>query len=150
MNPLQRAIALQQTDFFESLPDEVLFELGQSCELLDCAPEEIIITEGDEGDRMYVLVQGEILIYKNNELLATLEPFKCFGEMAFFGANRRTSTAIAKDRALLLVLDKEHFFTITNEFPQILHNIIQIISQRFQAQIAILENKIKTLCSGKN
>ncbi|MCP0913467.1 cyclic nucleotide-binding domain-containing protein [Legionella sp. 27cVA30] len=145
MNPLQRTIALQQTDFFESLPDEVLFELGQSCELLDCAPEQVIITEGEEGDSLYVLVQGEVLIYKNNELLASLKPFKCFGEMAFFGGNKRTSTVIAKDRALLLVLDKEHFFTITNEFPQILHNITQIISQRFQAQIAMLENKIKTL-----
>lgn len=143
MNPLQRTIALQQTDFFESLQDEVLFELGQACEFLDCAPEQRIITEGEEGDSLYILIKGEVMVYKGEELLTTIKPFKCFGEMALFDENnKRTSTVIAKERTILLVLHKESFLAMTNEFPQILHNIIKIITKRYLGQIEMLENKL--------
>lgn len=141
MNPLQRAIALQKTDFFESLPEEVLLELGQSCELMDVAENEIIIKEGDEGDCLYVLIEGELWIYKNQNLLATLTPIKCIGEMALFGNTKRTTTVIAKQRSLLLTLSKEDFMILTNEFPQILQNVIRIIIERFSDQIHILESK---------
>lgn len=141
MNPLQRAIVLQKTEFFESLPEEVLLELGQSCKLNDYAEDEIIIKEGDEGDCLYVLVEGELWVYKNQNLLATLTPIKCIGEMALFGNTKRTTTVIAKQRSLLLTLSKEDFMILTNEFPQILQNVIKIIIERFSDQIQVLEGK---------
>lgn len=141
MNPLQRVIALQKTTFFESLADEVLYALGQCCELLDFAEQEVIIQQGDEGDSLYILVEGEIAIYKNQKLLTNIQPVTCIGEMALLGAQKRTTTATAKKRSLLLVLPKEEFIKITNEFPQILHNIIKIISRRFMEQISIYEGE---------
>lgn len=141
MNPLQRAIVLQKTEFFESLPEEVLFELGQSCKLMDYAKDEVIIKEGEEGDCLYILIQGELWVYKNQNLLATISPIECLGEMALFGNTKRTTTIIAKERAILLALTKDDFMTLTSEFPQILQNVIEVIIKRFSDQVNILEGK---------
>jgi hypothetical protein len=139
MNSLQKAIALQQTEFFESLPDEILFEISNQCEVLECAPNQTIIEEGYDGDNLYILVDGEVNIYKNGTLLNTLKPFACFGEMALLGSEKRTSTAITNKDATLIVLNKDNFLSIPNEFPQILFKIIKIIISRFNDQLSLLE-----------
>ncbi|MDF1758657.1 MAG: cyclic nucleotide-binding domain-containing protein [Legionellaceae bacterium] len=141
MNLLQRTIAMQQTEFFEGLPDEVLFELSKSCSVMDFAVNETILTENEPGTDLYILVDGEVDIYKNENHIGTFKPYKCFGEMSLFADIPRTSTIISKERSIFLVIEKQDFLSITDEFPQILRTIIKIVIDRFSDQIDTLKNK---------
>jgi CRP-like cAMP-binding protein len=63
-------------------------------------PEEILFREGDDGDRMYVVLEGRVMISKNipgagEEALAFLERGDFFGEMALIDREPRSADAKA-------------------------------------------------------
>ena len=76
---------------------------------------EVVVAEGTQGDRTFVILRGEVLVCKRNMdgkqvPLARLGPGDMFGEMYLFDQQgRRTATAIisSEDGAELEVLFKE-------------------------------------------
>lgn len=57
-----------------------------------------IIREGDQGDSFYILTEGEVKVTRQDNLLNTLKPGDCFGEMLYFRAItalRKTSVTAA-------------------------------------------------------
>jgi CRP/FNR family cyclic AMP-dependent transcriptional regulator len=72
---------------------------------------EVIFREGDSGDALYVLLQGNVRISKRirgvgEEALAILEPGSCFGEMALIDSFPRSADAIAHTDCVLGVIQK--------------------------------------------
>ena len=142
MNLIQKTIALQQTNFFKSLPDEVLYEIAKACNLKDYGPDETIIAENNMGDDLYIIISGKVNVYKEGYLLSSLEPYECFGEISLLADTPITSTIISQKRTTLLAINKQDFLSITDDFPQILKNIINIVIQRFLSQVeTIAHNK---------
>ncbi|VEV59156.1 CAMP-dependent protein kinase regulatory subunit, putative [Plasmodium vinckei vinckei] len=78
-----------------------------------------IINEGDEGDLLYVIDEGEIEIYKtkNNkkEVLTTLKSKDVFGELALLYNSKRAATAKALTKCHLWALDRESFTYIIKD-----------------------------------
>lgn len=70
-------------------------------------PGQDIVREGDVGQRMYVISEGEVDVVRKGESgeeehLATLRPGQHFGEVAVFNDKRRTATVRARSRVRLL------------------------------------------------
>ena len=139
MNLIQKTIVLQQTALFANLPDEVLFELSKACTPKDCAANETIISENDSGENLHIIVSGELNVYKNQHLLATLKPCQCFGEISLLADINITSSVVAKERSKLLLISKQDFLNITDEFPQMLKTMIKIVITRLNSQVKALE-----------
>jgi CRP-like cAMP-binding protein len=71
-------------------------------------PGEVLFHEGDEGDTMYVVLEGEIMISKNipgagDEALAFLERGDYFGEMALIDKKPRSADARAHDHGAVVL-----------------------------------------------
>ena len=49
---------------------------------LELAPGDFLFQEGDTGEKMYVLLEGEIEIFLGDFMLETAEPDMVIGEMA--------------------------------------------------------------------
>lgn len=60
-----------------------------------------IIQEGDYSNALYVLLQGQVTIMKNNQVICTLDKGDCFGEMSYLSANPRTATVVAASNVLV-------------------------------------------------
>ena len=62
-------------------------------------PEDVIFREGDAGDGLYILIDGNVRISKHTptgeEALAILEPNAFFGEMALVDFSTRAADAVA-------------------------------------------------------
>lgn len=54
-----------------------------------------IITEGDEGNTMYVILVGSCRVSRNGRKLATVGPGASFGELALLSKGPRTATVVA-------------------------------------------------------
>lgn len=78
-----------------------------------------IINEGDEGDLLYVIDEGEIEIYKTKdnkkEVLTTLKSKDVFGELALLYNSKRAATAKALTKCHLWALDRESFTYIIKD-----------------------------------
>ena len=64
--------------------------------MLQLAPGDFLFREGDSGDRMYVLLEGEIEVFLGDLVLETAEPDMVIGEMALIDDGPRTANAVAK------------------------------------------------------
>lgn len=72
-------------------------------------PGQDIVREGDVGQRLYVISEGEVEVVRDGadggeERLATLGPGQHFGEVAVFNDRRRTATVRARSRVRVLSL----------------------------------------------
>jgi CRP/FNR family transcriptional regulator, cyclic AMP receptor protein len=79
---------------------------------------EVIFRQGDLGDCLYVIQEGQVEILAGRDgdatLLRVAGQNELFGEMAIFDRETRSATVRAKGRARILTLDKKNFLRRIN------------------------------------
>ncbi len=90
-----RVDLLKSVAFFRGFPDAEVWELLRFAEWREYPSGEAIVTEGDEGDTLFVVVRGEVCVRKRGVEVARVGAGECFGEMAWLTRRRRTATVIS-------------------------------------------------------
>jgi CRP/FNR family transcriptional regulator, cyclic AMP receptor protein len=100
-----------------------------------------IIREGDGGDFIMIVVEGEIDVLKRDrrnapQLIASVGPGRTLGEMSMIDGEARFATCIASTPALVAVLDRESLARIIVEQPmlgaKVLMALVLMLSQRLR------------------
>src|SRR6266852_6252535 len=125
------------TDWFLDLllpPDIVQLKLGQSASLCreHFEPHQIIFRQGDRGDRLYIVVDGEGERLNHEQRLARLGPGECFGEMALVNESPRMATARTVTKVNLLSLDRATFNALFASHPPLRGMFQTLIDQRLR------------------
>ncbi len=133
---------LKQTALFADVPLAYFPKIMDKFEIIEIPPETEVFHEGDTGDCLYIIEDGELSVVVNiegigKEEVAILEKFDILGEMAVLDDSPRSATIIAKKGAKLLKLNKADFQVMLEEPMDIsniiLHNLILRISKRIRA-----------------
>jgi len=134
MNEIMRRI-----DFFADLADDELAAIHPLLHEVRFAAGEEIFREGDEGNCLYIILDGRVeirkLIRENIEEqaeLKTFEPLDYFGEMSLVDNTFRSASAKAATDVKLLRIWKNDFLQICIEHPRILFHLMQTISLRLR------------------
>ena len=98
-------------------------------------PDEIVFREGDRGDWLYVVVDGEVEVVKEvpgrgQALLRRLGPGECFGEIALVSDRARSATVRSVTGVNLLAVDREAFQTLFSSLPPLRGFFEQLIEAR--------------------
>ncbi len=91
---------------------------------------QIIFKEGDSGDFMYGILEGEVDLLVNNKVVETISTGEVFGVGALVGVGARTYTAIAKTDCQLAFLDQQRFLFAVQETPMFALKVMKIYSER--------------------
>eukprot|EP00948_MAST-09A_sp_MAST-9A-sp1_P001290 g1290.t1 len=95
-------------------------DLAHMCQLRDHETGTELVQEGKRGETFYILVFGQVSVFKNGALLSTLSSGDYFGEIALV-ANRDAQASIrAISDVVLLELDKVSFLKFFAETPDAL------------------------------
>ena len=109
---------LRSLRLFAALPPPQLEGLARSLEALTAMPGEAIVTQGDEGDRYYVIAAGELEVTVNDTRVNELGRGEGFGEIALLHGVRRTATVRALTPVSLYALEGEVFLEVlTGHLP---------------------------------
>jgi hypothetical protein len=100
---------LRNHRLFGLLPPPVLEGLAGQLEPVRVARGEVVITEGDVGDRFYLVDRGELEVSAAGDPIRRLGPGTGFGEIALLHDVRRTATVTATEDCLLYALAREPF-----------------------------------------
>ncbi|MEO8251809.1 MAG: MFS transporter [Chloroflexota bacterium] len=101
--------ALMGVPFFALLPGPALERLAAVLIPVAARPREAVITQGERGDRFYVIASGQVQVSVDGVPVRTLGAGASFGEIALLRDVPRTASVIAETEVQLLALDRHHF-----------------------------------------
>ena len=103
--PLDLIDRIRSFPLFQSATDSFLAEIGLLLRPQMHAPNDYILTEGDDARAMYWLVRGAVAVTSRDgeSTYAELKPGAFFGEIGILMDRPRTATVIARTRCLLVV-----------------------------------------------
>jgi MFS family permease len=91
------------------LPPRVVERLALDADPVTAQPEEAVVTEGDLGDRFFVIDQGRLAVTREDRLLRELGPGEWFGELALLRDIPRTATVTAETAVSMWAVERETF-----------------------------------------
>ncbi|HEY6019991.1 MAG TPA: protein kinase [Candidatus Paceibacterota bacterium] len=101
--------SLRNLAFFENFTDTEVWETVGLCSWQERSPGERIVKEGDAGNSLFIIIQGDAGITKKGAELNHIGPGGCFGEMAFLdeAQHTRSATVTANTALSLIEIDGE-------------------------------------------
>jgi CRP-like cAMP-binding protein len=96
------------------------------------APGQPIFTEGQPGDVMYVVKEGEVDVLINGKVIDTVGPGGLLGEMALIDKQPRSATAVAKTACKLMSVDEQRFQRLVQQTPHFALQVMRAMAQRLR------------------
>ncbi|MBW1642119.1 MAG: cyclic nucleotide-binding domain-containing protein, partial [Deltaproteobacteria bacterium] len=132
-----KILHLRRIQIFEELSITELAAVASVTEDSVFQPGEIVIKEGEPGEIMYLIIEGEVSVNKGQEQgheieLDRINAGDYFGEMALFEDMPRSATIRTEKETHLLMLHKREFAEIVREYPQIALNICRVLGARLR------------------
>ncbi|MHB8875447.1 MAG: cyclic nucleotide-binding domain-containing protein [Myxococcaceae bacterium] len=131
---------MKQIPLFSDLPPDAFIELFERCPLRRLSEGERIIEQGSLGDAFYVICEGSVRVYREEDgekkPIATLTDGAFFGEMALLsGAPRTASVESASDETQLLEISAPVLAQLSHRYPQVARALKKFCRQRLLSNV---------------
>jgi CRP/FNR family transcriptional regulator, cyclic AMP receptor protein len=128
---------VRKAPLFTALDEADALSLRANMDSVKIAKGSVLFAEGDEGDHLYVIVEGKLKLGTSSgdgreNLLSILGPGEMFGELSLFDPGPRTSTATAVTDAKLLSLGQEKLIPWLATNPNVSLQLLARLAQRLR------------------
>jgi len=130
---------LRRVRILAGFSDPQLQHFAQFTELQRVPQWTVIVKQGERGDSMYLILEGELRVRLmaggKETILATLGPGEFFGDMALFDHGPRSADVIANVDSTVLRISSANFATLTEEAPDLAAPFLLAASKTLAARI---------------
>ena len=128
---------MRRAPLFAALDDDATESLRASMQQVQLVRAEVLFAEGDQGDRLYVILEGKIKLGRTKSdgresLLAVLGPGEMFGELSLFDPGPRTATATSVGDSVLIGLGHEAIQPWLLQHPQVAFTLLNALARRLR------------------
>ena len=131
--PVETVAMLRALPLFAPLPALSVERLAMKLQPLEFPAGTTVITEGDIGDRYYVLASGAAEVIIDGAIRSSLGPGEGFGEIALLRDVPRTATVMMTEPGTLFSLDRESFLDAVSSNRRSLAAADETVSRRLGA-----------------
>ena len=133
---------LRNVSIFRDLDGGELARVAEVCREQTFNPGEYIFREGEAGNRLYLIVEGEVRISREvpgsgEEALAVLMPGALFGEMAVFDRSERSTDAISHGGTRVITITRSDFELLLDfnrdVAYKVLWAVVRLLSHRLRS-----------------
>ncbi len=130
---------------FNGLEEDQFTELISIAERKEYKKGEIIFSEGDKGNGLYVVETGKIKIFKlspegKEHIFHIYGPGKIFGEVPVFSGKNFPAFAQAVAPSSLIFFPKQEISSLISENPSLAFNMMASLSMRLREFTVMVEN----------
>jgi MFS family permease len=123
-------VLLRQVPLFAPLELKSLERVAQQLVRVEVPAGDVLIREGDEGDRFYVIQSGQLTATFKGDVLSQMGPGDPFGEIALLRDVPRTATVTADVDSVLLALDRAAFLDAVTGDNEVSSRADDLVSRR--------------------
>ena len=109
----------------------------QESDTLQLAPGEFLFREGQKGDKMYVVLEGNLDVFLGDFVLETAGPGSLLGEMALIDDSPRTANVVAKTPSKLAQIDRRRFHFLVQQTPHFATHVMKTLADRLRHMNAV-------------
>jgi small-conductance mechanosensitive channel/CRP-like cAMP-binding protein len=129
------ASVLSRIPLLSRLEPAIMSELADAGHLREFPPNAVIVSEGDAGDSLYVVVAGMLEASRKDahgtaQTIGRLHPGEVFGEMSLLTGAPRSATVVAASPAMLVEISKDHLEPIFRSHPGVITQLAEIEAAR--------------------
>jgi CRP/FNR family transcriptional regulator, cyclic AMP receptor protein len=104
----------------------------QDADALQLQPGDFLFREGDQGDKMYVLLEGKMDILLGDFVVETANPGALIGEMALIDNTPRAAAAAARTACRLAQIDQRRFHFLVQQTPHFATHVMKVLADRLR------------------
>lgn len=130
---IEKVIFLQNVDVFSQVPTNQLAALAAIAEEITVLKNDVVYREHDAPDALYLVLEGEIKLHREDQEIAVAGPNEAFGAWALFDDEPRVVQATALADVRLLRIDKDDFFDLLADNIEVTQSILKSIVKRLRA-----------------
>jgi len=125
---------LSNIALFKDFSGELLQAITESFHLKELKPEKVLFNQGDDGDSLFVLVEGLLEVSSQVEgekrHLSFLRPGSFLGEMALLTGEKRSADVTSSTESLVGELTKDSIMSLATENPEVLNKMTAVVAKR--------------------
>jgi CRP/FNR family cyclic AMP-dependent transcriptional regulator len=129
---IEKVIALKTVPMFEATSEELLAEIAGIVEVVDYAKGSPILTKGELGDSMYIVVSGRVRVFDGPVTLSVLDESEIFGELALLDPAPRSASVEADSDVRLFRLDGDMFTQLMAANVDIVRGVLHVLCERLR------------------
>lgn len=133
--PERQMRLLRGVTMFQPLPLTVVEQIAGSLEPMAFQPRQAVCTEGEPGDRFFIIDAGHAEVERSGAVLRHLAAGDSFGEIALLRAVPRTATVRAEDALQTFALKQLDFLSAVTGNPQAAMVADGLIQERLEADV---------------
>ncbi len=137
LDAVEKMVHLRSVPLFEGLDAEALRALAERALEQIFEPGATIVTEGEPGDRLYVVLTGHVEARSQRadgpHVLGEMGPRQVFGEMSLLDGSPRTATVSAKTVCRLLTLSRADLRPVAQRNPVIYEELLLALAAKLRA-----------------
>ncbi|HET6664032.1 MAG TPA: cyclic nucleotide-binding domain-containing protein [Acidimicrobiales bacterium] len=123
---------------FSALSRKELERVARSADELHVKAGHKLVTQGDVGREMFVIVDGTASVHRNDQHIGTIGPGAAVGELSLLDHGPRTASVVCDTDCTVLVLGVREFTALLDDVPDLNHKLLT----RLAAWVRELDTKV--------
>jgi CRP-like cAMP-binding protein len=123
---------LAQVPLFRGCSKDELKHIDRAATRVDYPVGKVLCQEGAVGRELILIIEGQALVERGGQQVATVGPADFIGEMSLLDGGPRSATVTAKTEVHALVLPPREFWQVLDEVPAIAHKLLSTIAARLR------------------
>ncbi|HEY4305290.1 MAG TPA: cyclic nucleotide-binding domain-containing protein [Gemmatimonadaceae bacterium] len=140
---------LKQVVIFRGLEEPELAQIAEVCKEESFVSGEFIFREGEHGNRLYLIVSGEVRISRDvpgsgEEALAVLKAGAMFGEMAIFDRSQRSTHAISNGGTTTLTISRADFEMLLDFNREMAYKVLWAVVRTLSTRLRSTNDSLRS------
>ena len=119
---------LKAVRLFSTCTRKELRAIAKSAKIANVKQGAQILTEGDDGNTMYVVLVGTARVSRGGRKLATVGPGVAFGELALLSKGPRTATVVALSDMEVAIITRRKLTRVLREAPDFARKLLEALA----------------------
>ncbi len=139
MDVMEKVLFLESVDIFRQNNLDDLTALAAITREKQFEPGESILVEGEPGDALYIITEGEAEIRKGSRKLLTVGLRASLGGVSLLDQKPHAASAVCTSSCSTLKIDRMDFMDLVSDRVELLHGIFLALTDRLRALLAVTE-----------